>query len=121
MSGQPGRWVNGDTIGYVRTGKGNAIDFGPVAVPTPMGTAHTTPLEANWVTQGRRSEALVTENRFSRGRTAAAAEDRYYRPRPARSPTRAPLLSIDQEVVVYVRMRAGRSRRRPCRTVRSGR
>jgi predicted AAA+ superfamily ATPase len=64
---QPGRWVNGDTIGYVRTGRGNEIDFGPVAVPTPGGTAHTTPIEAKWVTQGWRSEALVTENRFGRG------------------------------------------------------
>jgi uncharacterized protein len=64
---QPGRWVNGDTIGYVRTGNGNEIDFGPVAVPTAAGTAHTTPLEAKWVTQGWRSEALVTENRFGRG------------------------------------------------------
>jgi len=64
---QPGRWVNGDTIGYVRTGKGNEIDFGPVAVPTAGGTSHTTPLEAKWVTQGWRSKALVTENRFGRG------------------------------------------------------
>ena len=64
---QPGRWVNGDAIGYVRTGKGNEIDFGPVAVPTAGGTAHTTPLEAKWVTRGWRSEALVTENRFGRG------------------------------------------------------
>ena len=64
---QPGRWVNGDTIGYVRTGKGNAIDFGPVAVPTPIGTAHTTPLEAKWVTQGWRSEALITETALAGG------------------------------------------------------
>lgn len=64
---QPGRWVNGDTIGYVRTGKGNEIDFGPVAIPTTGGTAHTTPLEAKWVTRGWRSEALVIENRFGRG------------------------------------------------------
>jgi predicted AAA+ superfamily ATPase len=64
---QPGRWVNGDTIGYVRTGSGNEIDFGPVAIPTPAGIAHTTPLEAKWVTHGWRTEALVTENRFGRG------------------------------------------------------
>lgn len=64
---QPGRWVNGDTIGYIRTGKGNEIDFGPVAVPTTGDTARTTPLEAKWVTQGWRSEALVTEGRFGRG------------------------------------------------------
>jgi len=43
---QPGRWVNGDTIGYARTGKGNEIDFGPVPIPTASGTARTTPLEA---------------------------------------------------------------------------
>ena len=64
---QPGRWVNGDTIGYLRTGKGNEIDFGPIPIPTPSGTAHTTPLEAKWVTRGWRSEALVTENRLGRG------------------------------------------------------
>jgi predicted AAA+ superfamily ATPase len=64
---QPGRWVNGDTIGYVRTGRGNEIDFGPVAIPTAGGIARTTPLEAKWVTHGWRSEALVTENRFGHG------------------------------------------------------
>lgn len=64
---QPGRWVSGDTIGYVRTGSGNEIDFGPVAVPTAAGTAYTTPLEAKWVTQRWRSEARVAENRFGRG------------------------------------------------------
>jgi predicted AAA+ superfamily ATPase len=64
---QPGRWVNGDTIGYVRTGSGNEIDFGPIAIPTAGGTAKTTPLEAKWVTHGWRSEALVTENRFGCG------------------------------------------------------
>jgi predicted AAA+ superfamily ATPase len=64
---QPGRWVNGDTIGYVRTGSGNEIDFGPVAVPIVGGTAHTTPLEAKWVSRSWRPEALVTENRFGRG------------------------------------------------------
>jgi uncharacterized protein len=64
---QPGRWVDGDTIGYVRTGKGNEIDFGPIAVPDTAGPVHTTPLEAKWVTRGWRSEALVTENRFGRG------------------------------------------------------
>jgi uncharacterized protein len=64
---QPGRWVNGDTIGYLRTGKGNEVDFGPVAVPTAAGVALTTPLEAKWVTHGWRSEALVTENRLGRG------------------------------------------------------
>jgi predicted AAA+ superfamily ATPase len=64
---QPGRWVDGDTIGYVRTGRGNEIDFGPVAVPTAADTALTTPLESKWVTRGWRSEALVTENRFGCG------------------------------------------------------
>jgi hypothetical protein len=62
--------VSGDAIGYVRTGSGNEIDFGPVAVPTAAGTAFTTPLEAKWVTQGRRSEARVAENRFGRGVSA---------------------------------------------------
>ena len=64
---QPGRWVSGDTIGYVRTRAGNEIDFGPVPIPTSNGTARTTPLEAKWVTRGWRSEALGAENRYGAG------------------------------------------------------
>ncbi|MDT5043138.1 MAG: uncharacterized protein QOE51_4123, partial [Actinoplanes sp.] len=64
---QPGRWVSGDTVGYVRTGGGKGIDFGPVTIPTAGQSAHTTPLEAKWVTHGWRSEALAIENKFGGG------------------------------------------------------
>ncbi len=64
---QPGRWMNGDTIGYIRTGKGNEVDFGPMPVPTSEGMAHTPPIESKWVTQGWRSEARVIEGRFGQG------------------------------------------------------
>jgi uncharacterized protein len=62
-----GRWVAGDTIGYVRTGAGNEIDLGPVRVPTAAGPGHTTPLEGKWVDAGWRSEAQVVERRFNAG------------------------------------------------------
>ncbi|MEV7624448.1 AAA family ATPase [Actinoplanes sp. NPDC089786] len=64
---QAGRWVNGDTIGYLRTGKGGEIDFAPVPVPTPAGAAHTTPIEGKWVTRKWRPEALATEHKFGGG------------------------------------------------------
>lgn len=64
---QPGRWTSGDTIGYVRTGKGNEIDFGPVPVPTGGQIEPTTPLEAKWVSQGWRAEARVVEGKYGKG------------------------------------------------------
>lgn len=64
---QPGRWMGQDTIGYVRTGGGKEVDFGPVPVPTGGAVMETTPLEAKWVSQGWRPEARVIEGRFGRG------------------------------------------------------
>jgi uncharacterized protein len=64
---QPGRWINGDAIGYVRTSRGGEIDFGPLPVPTSAGTALTTPLEGKWVTRAWRPEALSTEHKFGGG------------------------------------------------------
>jgi predicted AAA+ superfamily ATPase len=64
---QPGRWVADDAIGYVRTGSGNEIDFGPVPVPTPGGTERTTPLESKWVPRGWRADARTVEGRYGRG------------------------------------------------------
>lgn len=64
---QPGRWTSADTIGYVRTGKGNEIDFGPIPVPTAGQVQSTTPLESKWVSQGWRGEARVIEGRFTDG------------------------------------------------------
>lgn len=64
---QPGRWVADDAIGYARTGKGNEIDFAPVAVPTAAGDARTTPVESKWVARGWRSEARVIEAKYAMG------------------------------------------------------
>jgi predicted AAA+ superfamily ATPase len=64
---QPGRWITQDALGYLRTGKGNEIDFGPSPVPTPAGTRHTTPIEGKWVADGWRREALVLEGRLGHG------------------------------------------------------
>lgn len=63
---QPGRWM-GDTVGYVRTGSGQEIDFGPVAVPGPNGTQRTTPIEVKWVADGWRAEARTIEGRYHAG------------------------------------------------------
>lgn len=64
---QPGRWVSADTIGYLRTGGGGEVDFGPIRVPTASGAEGTTPLEAKWVSAGWRGEARTLEARFGRG------------------------------------------------------
>jgi hypothetical protein len=64
---QPGRWMTGDTIGYVRTASGQEVDFGPVAVPGPNGPERTTPIEAKWVTDGWRAEARSIEGRYQSG------------------------------------------------------
>lgn len=65
-----GRWAAEDTIGYVRTGSGNEVDFGPVRVPTAGGAALTTPVESKWVDAGWRAEARVIEGRFAGGLVA---------------------------------------------------
>jgi len=64
---QPGRWSTQDTIGYLRTARGNEVDFAPVAVPTSAGVEHTTPLESKWVTDGWRGDARVIKNKLGRG------------------------------------------------------
>jgi len=64
---QPGRWMTGDTIGYVRTRSGEEVDFGSTPVPSDSGTQWTTPIEVKWVTDGWRSEARVIEGKFGSG------------------------------------------------------
>ena len=64
---QPRRWVNGDTIGYLRTASDGEIDLAPVPVPSSAGTQTTVPLESKWVETNWRSEARVIENKFKRG------------------------------------------------------
>ena len=64
---EPGRWVAGDTIGYLRTGSGKEIDFAPVPIATPSGASLTVPIEAKWVSQGWRAEARGIEGRYGCG------------------------------------------------------
>lgn len=64
---ESGRWLADDTIGYVRTGKGNEIDLGPVSVRSPSGSTATVPVESKWVSAGWRSEAKTIEGKFGHG------------------------------------------------------
>lgn len=64
---EEGRWVSGDTVGYVRTGGGKEIDLGPTHVPTSAGTELTVPIEGKWVDSGWRAEAQVVEKKYGRG------------------------------------------------------
>ena len=49
---EAGRWVAGDTIGYVRTESGNEIDLGPVDLPSAAGPRASVPVESKWVDNG---------------------------------------------------------------------
>jgi len=62
-----GRWVAGDTIGYLRTGSGNEVDLSPVRVPDAAGARLTTAIESKWVDAGWRVEAKTIEAKFGRG------------------------------------------------------
>ncbi len=64
---EPGRWHSDDSIGYLRTRKGNEIDLGPVTVPAPAGPRFTTALESKWVAHGWRSEAKTIEGKLNGG------------------------------------------------------
>jgi predicted AAA+ superfamily ATPase len=64
---EEGRWISGDTVGYVRTGGGKEVDLGPAHVPTPTGTELSVPIESKWVDVGWRSEAQVMEKKYGRG------------------------------------------------------
>lgn len=64
---EEGRWMSQDTIGYLRSGKGNEIDLSPVPVPTASGVEYTTPLESKWVSHGWRGESRSVDSKFGRG------------------------------------------------------
>lgn len=64
---EEGRWVAGDTVGYVRTGSGREVDLAPAHVPTLSGTERTVPIEGKWVDAGWRAEAQVVEKKYGRG------------------------------------------------------
>ena len=62
-----GRWMAQDTVGYLRTGQGNEIDFGPVRVPGATGPALSVPIESKWVDDGWRAAARVIGAKFPAG------------------------------------------------------
>jgi uncharacterized protein len=64
---EEGRWVTGDTIGYVRTSGDREVDLGPVTVPSANGPAITVPLESKWVEQGWKGEARTIDAKFGHG------------------------------------------------------
>lgn len=64
---QPGRWQDGDSIGYIRTGAGREIDLAPIPVPSASGTRRTVPIEAKWVAAGWRADARVIEGKLGAG------------------------------------------------------
>lgn len=64
---EEGRWVSGDTIGYVRTSGDNEVDLGPVSVPSANGPVTTVPLESKWVEKGWRGESRTIDAKFGRG------------------------------------------------------
>jgi predicted AAA+ superfamily ATPase len=64
---EEGRWLSGDTIGYLRTPSGTEVDLAPVAVPTSAGSATTTAMESKWVDARWRSEARTVEGQYAGG------------------------------------------------------
>jgi hypothetical protein len=88
---QPGRWMAGDTIGYVRTASGQEIDLAPVPVPGPDGSESTTPIEVKWVSDGWRAQARTIEGRYHRGIVATKSITRLDTPAWA---IPAPLLAL---------------------------
>jgi predicted AAA+ superfamily ATPase len=64
---EEGRWLSGDTIGYLRTASGAEVDLAPVAVPTSSGSARTTAVESKWVDARWRAEARTIEGRYTGG------------------------------------------------------
>ena len=62
-----GRWIAGDTIGYIRTDSGNEVDFGPVSLASSAGRRSSVPIEAKWVDSGWRAEAQVMEKKYRSG------------------------------------------------------
>ncbi len=64
---RPGRWEDGDTIGYHRAGGGREIDFAPIPVAVAAGNGQTAPIESKWISQGWRRDAQALRAVFGRG------------------------------------------------------
>ncbi|WP_402377697.1 AAA family ATPase [Isoptericola rhizosphaerae] len=62
-----GRWLAGDTIGYVRTSNDREIDLSSISLPSDAGTVMTVPIESKWVSRGWKSEARVIVGKYQRG------------------------------------------------------
>ncbi|NNN21626.1 MAG: hypothetical protein HKL80_06445 [Acidimicrobiales bacterium] len=64
---EPGRWMADDSIGYLRTGSGNEVDFAPIPLQSLANSAMSVPIESKWVSKGWRADAITVEGKFSRG------------------------------------------------------
>lgn len=64
---EEGRWVSGDTIGYVRTARDGEVDLAPITVPSAAGPVTTVPLESKWVDRGWKGEAKSMTGKYHRG------------------------------------------------------
>lgn len=67
---EPGRWDDSDSIGYLRTGSGNEIDFAPIQIASPSGVRVTPPVESKWVSFRWRAESKIVEGKFAAGLVA---------------------------------------------------
>jgi uncharacterized protein len=64
---EEGRYVANDTIGYLRTGSGKEVDFGPVCLNDGSMRSGRTPVEAKWVDDRWRADEKVIEAKFGNG------------------------------------------------------
>ncbi|WP_129666987.1 ATP-binding protein [Phytoactinopolyspora endophytica] len=64
---RPGRWEDGDTVGYHRTNSGQEVDFAPIPIAVSEGTSQTVPIESKWVSQGWRREAQTLHTAYEEG------------------------------------------------------
>ena len=64
---EEGRWLDGNTIGFIRTGSGNEVDLSPVPILTTSASASSVPIESKWVDSNWRSEARVMSNKYHCG------------------------------------------------------
>lgn len=64
---EEGRWVSGDTIGYVRTTSDREIDLSPTTVPSAAGPVTSVPIESKWVDHAWKNEAKTIDGKFHHG------------------------------------------------------
>jgi hypothetical protein len=86
---EEGRWVTGDTIGYVRTSGEHGVDLGPVTVLSADGPVATFPLEPSGSRQAEKAQSGCAGRCCPAG-TAHACSRPPSSPRPARWPMARP-------------------------------